>query len=119
MKGIRKRGNRYLVDVTVAVTRRTATVATLDEAKRKYAELSRAPRTGGWTLGRAAAYTLQHVWENTRGYRTARINAEAALRFFGENTPLASITRALIDDEAGRGTCRRCSADSRPPATGG
>lgn len=51
----------------------------------------------GWTLSEAVDYTARHVWENTRGYRTAMINSRAAVDFFGGNTPLSQIDRAQLD----------------------
>jgi len=62
MKGIRKRGGKFYVDVTVNAVRRTATCETLHDAQLKQQELKAALRKKSsdpsWTIGEALAHTV-------------------------------------------------------------
>lgn len=119
MKGIRKRGNAFQVDVSVGGRRITGTAKTLPEARKLQAQLRSRLASGTesetWSLGKAVDYALRTHWEDTRGYRTAAINAACLVRFFGVDLPLSEITRTSIDAfvEAMRaqgnsaGTCNR------------
>lgn len=106
-KGIRPRGDKYYVDVTVDGKRRGVTCDTLTEARQKQRELrgARAPEedtkplTGDmWQLQTAVDRTIRDVWSNTKSERTARINSETAIKYFGAWITLDKITSESIAD---------------------
>lgn len=107
-KGIRKRGDKFFVDVTVQGRRRTGTADTLAEAKDMRVTLRAAliagegrdvgAKTGpGWTLGEAFDRTLTLVWEGSRSETTAKLNAQAAIDHFGRTMPLSEIDTNALD----------------------
>lgn len=101
LRGIRKRGGSWHVDVSRNGVRLTATATSQKEAVAKRAELlttlSHTPALAGWTLGQAVEYTLANVWEGTRSYKTCEINGRDLVRHLGASTPVANIGRAEID----------------------
>jgi hypothetical protein len=67
MKGIRQRGERFIVDVCVKGVRRTATASTLDEAKATHAQLraNLLHDVGAESPAHKDAWTLQQAWQRT------------------------------------------------------
>ena len=106
-KGIRQRPNgRFIVDVTVNNTRKTAVVRTLEDAitirqeLTSQLELSTTPASKqreGWTLQDTFDRTLSNTWIGTGGEAAAKRNGEAALRYFGKDMGVTQITTAGID----------------------
>lgn len=111
-RGIRLRGSKFFVDVTVNGKRKTATCDTLEEAITRQQELRQDIETGKETGGRrsnARVWTLQEAldktlslpkpegWRNTSYERKGRINAEDAIKFMGPNRAVDTIDRGLID----------------------
>lgn len=103
-KGIRQRGDKFFVDVTVNGIRKTATCDTLAAAVIEQEAL----RTGivarqnnlqveAWTLGEAIKTTVKHKWANGRSLRSHTVNATQIEAFFGTNTLLSDIDTVLID----------------------
>jgi len=102
MKGIRRRGKKWLVDVTVQGKRRTATCDSYDQAvARRYELLSGAQQAHSgqraWTLGEAYRRTKDREWKGTRSESKAVANAKQAVDFFGWDTRLDSITTDSVD----------------------
>jgi integrase len=104
-KGIRRRGDAWMVDCTISGVRRTATCDTLEAAIIKQAELklsatapAQAPAKAKWTLAHALDRTIKTEWKDTRGARSAIPNAKLALSFFGDKVLLEDITTDMIDD---------------------
>jgi integrase len=97
-----------MVDVTHEGKRRTATCDSLDEAKAKQIELRHllitgqtpppTARQGKITLGDAVRYTKRHHWRGKKSEGKLGRNAEHAVEFMGEDTPLVDVTRARIDE---------------------
>ena len=128
-KGIRMRGAKYQVDVTVNGKRKTATVDTLAAAVAKQEAMRE-----GLVLGKAGAvdtrrsnartWTLREALEKTRsipareGWRgaayekQATLNIEDAIQFMGEEIPLDMISRDLID-----AWCHSCEAKGNSDST--
>lgn len=122
-KGIRRRGDRWFVDVTVSGLRRTATCATLEEAILAQARLrtelmnsvgadaqtladdgtthTAGARGGGWTLSKAVERCIADVWHDIPAASTQALYAEAAVKFFGKSFPIAA-----IDTEGGKNYVR-------------
>ena len=116
-RGIRQRPNgRFMVDVTVAGVRKAVIVDTLDEAIATRSSLATAAKgeisqeasatigkgqasggVGGWTLKDAFDRTVASVWSGLSSEKTARINSQTALDFFGSDTPIATIDTDAID----------------------
>ncbi|MGH0000121.1 tyrosine-type recombinase/integrase [Pseudovibrio ascidiaceicola] len=111
-RGIRLRGAKYFVDVSVDGKRKTATCETLDEAIAKKAELKDAIENGKkvssrrsnarcWTLKEALTKTLQlpkpEGWRGISYEKQAIININDAMSFMGEDITLDKVTRVLID----------------------
>lgn len=120
-RGIRLRGDRFFVDVTVKdAGRRTATCETLEEARKKQKELrdeleaiargepvqreaSVRPRgPASWSLVRAIEHTKMlpapEGWRGSKSAEKTAINADAALPFFGPDRPVQEITPSSIDE---------------------
>lgn len=109
-RGIRLRGNSYMVDVTKDGVRRTGTAATLNEAielqrmfKRKE-DVEFAPKNkpkNNLTLKQAVENTLRtpapEGWADTKYETKAAYNVGIAMEFFGEHTPLESIRESQVD----------------------
>lgn len=108
-RGIRRKGKKYYVDVTVDGQRRGATCDTLGEARSKQRELRQgtsgspdAPQVrqsseaSSWQLQTAVDRTARDVWAGTKAERTALINATTALRYFGPSIALTAITSDTI-----------------------
>ena len=98
-RGIRQRGTSLLVDVTENGQRRTATVSGLDvEEARKVQATLRAELLNGhapakvWTLQDALERTKKVFWNGSLGERTAVMNAECVLAFFGGTTTMDKIS---------------------------
>ena len=98
-RGIRARGQSYLVDVTTADGRRTATCHSLEAAIEKQRELrGEAPvKPRAWSLQLAYETTFKVAWAGARGERTATVNAETALAHFGPDRALDTIDLPAID----------------------
>lgn len=109
-KGIRKRGDAYLIDVSYKGQRATATVTgKLAEAKAKRAELLQSMVSGerqkaviSWTLGQAIDYTTDRRWAGTRSERSAVPAARAALQQWPPERQLHTIDRLEIDAWVGK-----------------
>ena len=105
-RGIRQRGNSFIVDITHKGKRLTATTHSLEEAKAKRAELQfllihgkvpgLKPRRV-WTLGVALDYCNEMVWAPTKPGRYSNRVGEAAVDFFGRPKPLDTIDTEAID----------------------
>lgn len=111
--GIRLRGEKYFVDVTVNGKRKTSTCSTLEEALARREELKGALATGKgvdqrranarvWTLQEALDKTLSlpkpEGWRGSSYESKGRINVESACLFMGPSIPLDQIDRELIDE---------------------
>lgn len=92
-RGIRKRGNSFMVDVTIAGQRITRTTSTLAEAMatREALKIGNQPRDT-WSLKDAFETTVARAWAGTKGEHTATVNAMAAVEFFGPDRRLDRIT---------------------------
>ena len=94
--GIRKRGDSYMVDVTLRGYRRTATASTLDAAKairiQMQAEMAngRPEIVARWTWMEAYRRTYKTHWEGTRAEATSRGSANEVCEYFG--------WKAYVDD---------------------
>ncbi len=122
-KGIRQRGDSFLVDVTVGGKRRTATCASLSDAiKHRHvlqneliygveAQANARANARAWTLADALAKLLSlpkpDGWKGMSYEKQATLNAEDAMKFFGPKRKLEDIGRedvdAWLDDCAQRG----------------
>lgn len=111
-RGIRLRGSKYFVDVSMHGERKTATCLTLAEAIEKKDELRLALETGKeikQPRANAASWTLQQAldkvlslpkpdgWKDTSYEKQGTINATDAINFFGPNQKLAALSRDRID----------------------
>lgn len=108
-RGIRKRGNSFQVDVTSRGKRLTATCKSLEEARRKRAELqirlysedgtweALQKRGKSWTLAEGAEYTYRAVWNKHVSGEKSRNLAGEAITFFGKRRPLNTITTEAMD----------------------
>lgn len=109
-EGIRRRGGKFFVDVSLDGVRKTATCDTIDEAKDKRQDLYRSLRAGeetpnltrGIRLGEAIALTFQtpakHGWRGSKSEGAANKNTAFLLDHFGKNKLLGSITNEDIAD---------------------
>lgn len=108
-KGIRRRGHSYLVDVSHRGQRRTATCASLAEAKDKQDELRYELKAGGsvstpsrgmWTIGQAYDHTCAlpapEGWRNSKAEDTAIKYARQVVEYFGKDRKLDGIDRPAI-----------------------
>lgn len=111
-RGIRMRGAKYFVDVTVNGKRHTATCETLDEAVATRLRLRGAMQVGldpvqpranakAWTLQEALDKVLSlpkpEGWRGCSYENVARMNVESAIEVMGPDIPLSAIDRDLID----------------------
>ena len=105
-RGIRKRGNSFIVDTTHKGKRVTATTHSLGEARAKRAELQFMLIHGKvpgikphrvWTLGVARDYCNKMVWAPTKPGKSPHGFGEAAVYFFGRSRPLDTIDTEAID----------------------
>ena len=108
-RGIRKRKNSFQVDITLNGKRLTATCKSLEEARRKRAELqvklytdegsweALQKRRKSWTLAEGAEYTYRAVWKKLVSGEKSRALAAEAIAFFGKRRPLNSITTEAMD----------------------
>jgi len=109
-RGIRKRGNSFIVDVSHKGRRVYATCHSLKEAIKRQAEIKsdlkrgkvrkeRKPNrpTKYWTLGKAVDTTRASHWNGMRSETTAIINSQTLLNFFGEDYSLAKVNAVAID----------------------
>lgn len=108
----RQRGGSWQADVTVAGKRhRQDGFNTEEEANAWEAQVKVAARLGkpipaatpevlgkasGITLGAAVRRTIAGVWKGTSSEINSTRNAHAAVKFFGENRPVAEITRSEL-----------------------
>lgn len=114
-RGIRLRGGRFFVDVTVkGAGRKTTTVDTLDEAKAAQAAfrlaLSRGddtmptltPTKKGWTIEQAIEKTLRMPapdgWRGAKSERNLTLMAAKVAERFGKTRPIHSVLRADVDE---------------------
>ena len=103
--GIRQRGDAYLVDITVGGKRRTATCKTYEEARVKRLQMEAEmleniqPQAAAtcWTLGQALQVTTEVRWLNTRNEAKAIACAKEAIKYFGADRPMDTITTVDID----------------------
>ena len=112
LKGIRQRGDRWQVDVTVNGRRRTATAHTLEEAKQLRLQMEQELRSGeqkeiaqaptSWTLKKALETALSlpapDGWKGSRGVKAASVNAQAALDFLGADKRMDEVTTTDLDE---------------------
>ncbi len=116
-KGIRLRGDKFFVDVSVKGVRKTATCRTLEEALEKQAKIKEQllspptspisstlalpikgkARGGGWTLQQAVDMCVRDRWTGLPAEEILKVFAGAAVKFFGKSHPIKS-----IDTEAGK-----------------
>lgn len=106
-RGIRPRGGKFFVDVTLRGRRRTGTASTLAEAKELQVQLKAAIIEGrdvgtnsvskGWTLGKAFDRTAALEWAGTKGEKTALLNGNAAVTHFGRTMLLEDIDTNALD----------------------
>lgn len=108
-RGIRKRGSKYCVDVTVAGRRVTRTCNDLDEALVVKHQLKsglekgeqvgpKGTRKGSpWTVKKARETTIQVRWKGSKAERSATMNSERAVEFFGADTLLDDIDAEWLD----------------------
>lgn len=106
-EGIRKRGQNYLVDVTVGGVRKTCTRPTVEQAVLAQAELRAAMlKTVGaqvehketWTMQQALDKTSALAWQGKPSSEDLIRNGEACVRFFGPALPLTKLTADQIDE---------------------
>lgn len=127
MTGIRKKRDKFIVDVTLAGKRLTAVVPTVEAAVIKRLELKtrllKAQQTAhllrlgvrpgeeeaaslspevlvpgkAWTLQMAVDYTRRHVWADTPGEQAANKNIKKVLRYFRGTTHLKNIDTMGVD----------------------
>ncbi|MCH8918785.1 MAG: hypothetical protein IIC52_12105 [Proteobacteria bacterium] len=108
-RGIRKRGNSFQVDITRNGKRLSATCKSLEDARRKRAELQHllytdhgaleALRRRGksWNLAEGAEYTGRIIWSKAVSGEKMKRLARDAMDFFGKTRPLNTITTESID----------------------
>jgi len=109
-RGIRRRRNGFVVDVSYKGHRTTATCQTLKEAKERQVEIKSALKRGKvkkerkpnrtlkyWTLGKAVETTHSSHWAGMRCETTAIINSRVLVDFFGHDCPLAKINAVALD----------------------
>lgn len=127
-KGIRKRGNSYIVDVSYKGERKTATCVSLSEAKVKRTALLADLHTGRdtgpdrrsnarvWTLQEALDKTLELAapdgWRGCSYEKQATLNAEDAINYMGPARSLDAIDFELIN-----AWCRDCEGRGNSNAT--
>lgn len=120
-RGIRMRGTKYFVDVSVRGERKTATCNNLEDATAKREELlaqverELAVGSGGvWSIKQAYEQTCKKAWADEPGTnrKYLRRNGNYAVKFFGENTPLRDIETPDIDR-----WMDKLTADGNGPAT--
>ena len=107
-RGIRPRGNKFFVDVSVNGKRKTDTADTLQEAKDKQVairaallegrEITGGRQSNSWTVGHAFDRTLILFWEGTRSEKSSKLNGEAAVSFFGRDKPLHTLDLNALDE---------------------
>lgn len=109
-EGIRKRGDSYLVDVTVNGKRHTRTCATYEEAKIARLQIEAELRGAAlqqqqaeqsatsWTLGEALAKTIEVRWADSKNEVKAIRTAKVAITHFGADRRLDTIKTADLDD---------------------
>lgn len=106
MDGIRVRGNRYRVDVTVGGIRRTKTVGTMDQAKLAHAELRaellrgipQEEREGTWTLQQALDKAKLMAWSDKISGDKLHRNAEMVVDIIGASLPVTKVTTEMLYD---------------------
>lgn len=111
-RGIRARGDKFFVDVTLQGQRRTATCKTLAEAVVAQEQLrtelelgspstKRRANARSWTLREAlnktCAIPAKEGWKGAKGAVTQIINVEDAIAFIGEEVTVDQIDRTMID----------------------
>lgn len=111
-RGIRPRGEKWFVDVTVNGKRKTATVDTFDEAVEKKHSLTEALKTGkevtqrrsnakSWTLQQALDKTLSLPkpagWKGISYEKQATLNAQSAVSYWGPDRCLDTLSLEDMD----------------------
>lgn len=106
-RGIRQRGSKFFVDVTLNGQRKTATCGSLSAAVEAQAKIREALATGkginntrsnavAWTLQQALDKTLEFPkpdgWRGMSYEKQATLNAQDAINFFGPNTVVSSLS---------------------------
>lgn len=108
-KGIRMRGDKYFVDVTINGKRKTATCKDLDAAKLKRVEIEamlrkgndtglKESKRGSWMVETACDYTLKHEWAGKSIEKHCERVCDEIKEFFGARTRLDKITTEDMDD---------------------
>jgi len=111
LKGVRKRGNSFMMDCTIDGVRKTKTFKSMEDAisfKSKYknaveqkgdvASLERELAKGTWTLLEAFNATFEDYWKNKPSEKWAVLNAGYGIKFFGEKCKVIDITGERLKD---------------------
>ncbi|MDO8839629.1 MAG: site-specific integrase [Parvibaculum sp.] len=103
-RGVRVRGDKFFVDVTVNGHRRTATCDTIAAAVTAQAALRADIIAEGaqdvqqtWTLGHAFSVTKATDWRGSRSFRSHSINAAQVEAHFGAGLRLSAINTTALD----------------------
>lgn len=100
-RGIRKRGESFVVDVQVDKRRVTRTLPTLARAIEAQEALKSGHKPSEvWTLQEAFETTLARAWAGSKSESHSVKNAKAALRYFGADRPLNQIGVRDIEEYA-------------------
>lgn len=109
-RGIRRRGDAYLVDVSYQGRRVTATCHTLQEAKVRQTEIKAAlkrgkskrrnkPRTTHryWTLQKSMETATEVAWNDSKSAHKVAVNVRQIIAHFGAQTRLDQIDTLALD----------------------
>ena len=113
-RGITRNGSLYVVELSYRGRKAKAIEPSLYAAEIKKGQLLDAlvygkslkppPKpikllsgTESWTLTHAYEQTCEHVWSHAKGSQHCMNNGRMALRYFGEDAPLAAITMSEVD----------------------
>lgn len=113
-RGISRKGALYVVELNYRGRKAKAIEPSLYAAEIKKGQLLDALVNGkslrpppkpvkllnglkSWTLNHAYEQTCEHVWIHAKGSQHCMNNGRMALRYFGEDTPLAAITAGEVD----------------------
>ena len=111
LKGIRERSGSFMADVTIEGKRKTKTFKNIADAiayREKYeatvraggdlAKVDREVARGTMTLSEAYDLTYEDYWKESKGEKSALINANQALNFFGGKCKVSAITDARLKE---------------------
>lgn len=107
-RGVRRRGNSFVADVSYRGQRRTGTAATAEEAAALRAALLAdmrgaqvaplvSPAAPTWSLRKAIGVTAQVAWRGTSWGPVAEHHANAFAKFIGQDRPLDTIDMNTLD----------------------